>query len=171
MNQENDYDPDTENPTFDPESSDVRHNNEFYTNNLYNYSDSFVPQDSLKENLINKSKQKEGNISKVKENKPVLEKKFEEDNFSEDSDNESHENEQNMDFNLKTTIAHLQSDLIYSIGVFISAVIINMFPDMLYFDSICTILFSYVALELTIPIYKESVRILLEGAAEGILLT
>lgn len=75
--------------------------------------------------------------------------------------------EEKMDFNLKATIAHLQGDLVYSVGVFISAVIINIFPDLRFFDSICTLLFSYVAVELTVPIFNEAIRILLEGTPEG----
>lgn len=88
------------------------------------------------------------------------------DTIDENEDN----NEEKMDFNLKTTIAHLQGDLVYSVGVFISAVIINIFPKARFFDSICSLLFSYVALKLTAPIFKEAIRILLEGTPEGILL-
>ena len=82
------------------------------------------------------------------------------------SESENEEPEK-KDFNLKSIIAHLQADLVYSIGVFISAVIINIFPNLRYFDSVCTFLFSYVALELTIPIFKEAMQILLEGSPEG----
>lgn len=79
----------------------------------------------------------------------------------------SNNKEDEKDFNLKSTIAHLQGDLVYSIGVLISAVIINLFPNLRFFDSICTLLFSYVAFELTVPIFTESIRILLEGTPEG----
>lgn len=149
----------------DFESSNVRHNNEFYNGNLYNDPELLAPQDNLKEKLIEHAesspRKKESSSGKPPAKlegprSPVSPKH-----------SESSGSSQHIDFNLKTTIAHLQSDLVYSIGVFISAVIINLYPDKLYFDSICTILFSYVALELTLPIFRESVRILLEGVAEG----
>ena len=84
--------------------------------------------------------------------------------FYEDDDDDDEEND---DFNLRSTIAHLQGDLIYAVGVFISAVIINLFPNLRFVDSLCTLLFSYVAVELTFPIFAESSRILLEGIPEG----
>lgn len=161
----NEFRVDSEIMTFDPENSDVRNNNQFYTNNLYNQSDSLTPQENLKENLLEKPESELSHKNEIQEKKesPIESCK----DSSKETSSDSSDKQENMDFNLKTTIAHLQSDLIYSIGVFISAVLINIFPDKLYFDSICTFLFSYVALELTIPIYKESVRILLEGPAEG----
>ena len=82
-------------------------------------------------------------------------------------DREDEEEDEGDDFNLKSTIAHLQGDLVYSVGVFISAVVINLFPNLRFMDSLCTLLFSYVAVELTFPIFTESSRILLEGIPEG----
>lgn len=147
----------------DLESSNVRNNNEYFTHNLYNESETLTDQETLRENLLEKSKADTPREDPTKEQEPLKQSEAD----SEDASSGSSDNQDNMDFNLKTTIAHLQSDLVYSIGVFISAVLINFFPDKLYFDSICTILFSYVAMELTIPIFKESMRILLEGSAEG----
>lgn len=84
-------------------------------------------------------------------------------------DQEDGEEQEGDDFNLKSTIAHLQGDLVYSVGVFVSAVIINLFPNLRFMDSLCTLLFSYVAVELTFPIFAESSRILLEGISDGTL--
>ena len=71
------------------------------------------------------------------------------------------------DFNLKTTIAHIQGDIIYSVGVLISAIVINVFPSMRYFDSLCTLLFSLVVIDITIPIFTDSLRFIMEGAPKG----
>jgi zinc transporter 2 len=71
------------------------------------------------------------------------------------------------DFNLKTTIAHIQGDVVYSVGVLISSIVINIYPNAIYFDSICTLLFSYIVLEITIPIIDDSIRFVLEGAPNG----
>lgn len=71
------------------------------------------------------------------------------------------------DFNLKTTIAHIQGDVIYSVGVLISAVVITLFPNMRYFDSLCTLLFSIVVIDITIPIFRDSLRFIMEGTPKG----
>lgn len=71
------------------------------------------------------------------------------------------------DFNLKTTIAHIQGDIIYSIGVLVSAIVIILFPNMRYFDSLCTLLFSLVVIDITIPIFTDSLRFIMEGAPKG----
>ena len=71
------------------------------------------------------------------------------------------------DFNLKTTIAHIQGDIMYSVGVLISAIVITLFPSMIYFDSLCTLLFSLVVIDITIPIFTDSLRFIMEGAPKG----
>lgn len=71
------------------------------------------------------------------------------------------------DFNLKTTIAHIQGDIIYSVGVLISAIVITIFPSMRYFDSLCTLLFSLVVIDITIPIFTDSLRFIMEGSPKG----
>lgn len=73
------------------------------------------------------------------------------------------------DFNLKTTIAHIQGDIIYSVGVLISAIVITIFPSMRYFDSLCTLLFSLVVVDITIPIFTDSMRFIMEGTPKGYL--
>lgn len=71
------------------------------------------------------------------------------------------------DFNLKTMIAHIQGDIIYSVGVLISAVVITLFPKLRYFDSLCTFLFSIVVIDITVPIFTDSLRFIMEGAPKG----
>lgn len=71
------------------------------------------------------------------------------------------------DFNLKTLIAHIQGDVIYSVGVLISAVVITLFPHLQFFDSLCTLLFSYIVVEITMPIFRDSLRFIMEGAPRG----
>lgn len=76
-------------------------------------------------------------------------------------------NGEDDDFNLKTTIAHIQGDVVYSVGVLISSIVINIYPNAIYFDSLCTLFFSYIVLEITIPIIDDSIRFILEGAPNG----
>jgi len=71
------------------------------------------------------------------------------------------------DFNLKSTIMHIRGDMVYSVGVLISSILINLFPQVRFFDSVCTILFSYVVLDITRPIFSAAIRYILEGVPEG----
>lgn len=71
------------------------------------------------------------------------------------------------DFNIKSTIMHIRGDMIYSVGVLISAIIINIFPSLTFIDSFCTIIFSYVVLEITLPILKSASSYILESVPEG----
>ena len=83
--------------------------------------------------------------------------------FNRTDESEMNEN----DFNLKTTIAHIQGDIMYSVGVLISAMVIKLFPGMIYFDSLCTLLFSLVVIDITVPIFTDSLRFIMEGTPKG----
>ena len=128
----------------------------------------FIDSDNEEDNKIIVSQQKfnNNNISNSN-NQNDDEEDSGEHSSSSFFENSQEEVEDKKDFNLKTTIAHLQGDLAYSIGVLISAVIINIFPNLRFFDSVCTFLFSYVAIELTVPIFKEATTLLMEGVHEG----
>ena len=164
-------------------NSDI--NLEYYNNNLYIVDDikdsNALPKRNLSDtNKMNGIDKKFIDSENEEDNKIIIsQQKFnnnQRDEEEEDSgehssssffENSQEEEEDKKDFNLKTTIAHLQGDLAYSIGVLISAVIINIFPNLRFFDSVCTFLFSYVALELTVPIFKEATTLLMEGVHEG----
>lgn len=169
------------------DGSNLRHNRNFYGNNLYTIDNVGETLDSeeckelkIKISPPSKSDSEQNSIQVDSSTKKLNSSDLNlNDNLSEHSldENSSGEilNEENVeekkDFNLKSTIAHLQGDLVYSVGVFISAIVINLYPKLLFFDSICIFLFSYVSLELTIPIFNESTRILLEGIPEGKLIS
>lgn len=71
--------------------------------------------------------------------------------------------------NLEAAYVHIISDIILSIGVIISALIIYIYADPTKWsywhlaDPFCTYLFSIVALYSTIDICKSSMVILLDG--------
>lgn len=56
----------------------------------------------------------------------------------------------------------------YSIGVFIAAVTINMNPNWQWIDSGCTILFSFVVLHITVPVFKDSIKVIMEAVPDHI---
>ncbi len=58
--------------------------------------------------------------------------------------------------------------MLMSIGVIIAATIIYFFPSMWYADPICTYLFSIIVFFTTIPIIKNIIVVMMEGAPKSI---
>lgn len=82
-------------------------------------------------------------------------------------DDSDAENPDSKDYNLRITIMHIRGDMGYSVGVFISAVLINLFPKWLIIDSLCTIIFSYVVVHITQPIVFSVTRLIFEAVPES----
>ena len=62
---------------------------------------------------------------------------------------------------------HVFGDLIQSVGVLISSIVIKIFPDAKNADPICTIIFSIIVMCTTIHVLRDVVRILMEGHPKG----
>ena len=65
--------------------------------------------------------------------------------------------------NIRAVMAHIQGDLIYSIGVLFGAIVIYFIPDWKIIDPLLTILFSFVVLNITIPVFRDSIKALVEA--------
>ena len=59
-------------------------------------------------------------------------------------------------------------DMITSVGVILAATIIYINPKYKMADPLCTFFFSVLVLFTTLPVMKDSMRILLEGTPEEI---
>jgi len=66
--------------------------------------------------------------------------------------------------NLRAAVIHVLGDLIQSIGVLISSVIIKIWPEYKKADPACTVLFSIIVFFTTVTVLRDSVLILLESA-------
>ncbi|KAG8228844.1 hypothetical protein J437_LFUL008340 [Ladona fulva] len=75
---------------------------------------------------------------------------------------ESHSNRP-KNINLRAAVIHVLGDLILSIGVFISAVVIKAFPGAKLADPICTFIFSGLVMMTTAPVVWDAVHVLMEG--------
>merc|ERR1739844_271403 len=69
--------------------------------------------------------------------------------------------------NIRAALIHVLGDLIQSVGVLISSVIIKIFPSAKNADPICTILFSIIVMCTTTHVLRDVVRILTEGRPKG----
>lgn len=80
----------------------------------------------------------------------------------EEKDNMMMEHE-GENLNIRTVMAHINGDLAYSVGVLLAAIGININNNWLILDPLLTILFSYVVLHITVPIFRDSTKAIFEG--------
>ncbi|CBY35690.1 unnamed protein product [Oikopleura dioica] len=74
------------------------------------------------------------------------------------------ESANNADINVRAAMIHVIGDLLQSIGVFIASVLIYVNPDWKIADPICTFLFSILVLCTTLPLLRDTLRILMMAA-------
>ena len=80
----------------------------------------------------------------------------------EEKDN-MHIKEGNENLNIRTVMAHINGDLVYSVGVLLGAIAININTDWKILDPLLTILFSFVVLHITVPVFKDTIWSILEA--------
>jgi zinc transporter 2 len=70
--------------------------------------------------------------------------------------------------NVESAYLHVLGDMLSSVGVIIAAAIIYIWPDMVIVDPICTYIFSVIICFTTIPIFKDCIRVMMEGSPKEI---
>ena len=65
--------------------------------------------------------------------------------------------------NIRAAFIHVLGDLLQSVGVLISSIIIKFEPTYKWADPICTILFSVIVFCTTLSIARDTIHILVEG--------
>ncbi|KAI8387310.1 cation efflux protein [Blakeslea trispora] len=84
---------------------------------------------------------------------------------SHDHDHESsHSHSHDTNLNLRAAALHVIGDLLASIGVLISSIILLFKPEYTIVDPICTFVFSIIVLYTTYHLVKDSLAVLMEGA-------
>lgn len=84
-------------------------------------------------------------------------------NHFHDHDQGSNYSLDGMNVNLRAAFVHIIGDLVQSVGVFIVAFVIWLRPEWMWFDPLCTVLFSIIVVFTTVPVSKECVRVLMEA--------
>ncbi|KAG0274876.1 hypothetical protein BGZ95_009385 [Linnemannia exigua] len=79
-----------------------------------------------------------------------------------------HGHHHHVNLNITAATLHVLGDLLSSIGVLISSLVITFYPSMTYLDPICTFVFSILVILTTIGIFKRSISILMERVPRGI---
>ena len=79
----------------------------------------------------------------------------------------SHSHEEGH-INVRAAAIHVLGDLIQSIGVLISSIIIKVWPEAKVADPICTLMFSVIVMFTTITIVRDTVRILMEARPKSV---
>jgi len=73
-----------------------------------------------------------------------------------------------QNINVRAAFIHVLGDVIQSIGVMIASALIWHDPSWRVCDPICTFLFSFLVLWVTVKLVKQSAMVLMEGSPEGI---
>lgn len=85
------------------------------------------------------------------------------------TDQENQENDKNHHhINVRAALIHVLGDLIQSIGVLVSSIVIKINPEYKLADPICTLIFAVIVFATTITILKDTFKILMEGLPVGI---
>ncbi|KAF9905942.1 hypothetical protein EC991_001183 [Linnemannia zychae] len=79
-----------------------------------------------------------------------------------------HGHHHHTNLNITAATLHVLGDLLSSIGVLISSLVISFYPSMTYLDPICTFVFSFLVILTTIGVFKRSISILMESVPRGI---
>jgi len=65
--------------------------------------------------------------------------------------------------NVKAAMLHIFGDLLFSVSVLISSVLIAIYPSMKWIDPLCTFIFAAIVVFTTIPMIRDSCIILMQG--------
>ncbi|KAJ3364378.1 hypothetical protein GGF32_001902 [Allomyces javanicus] len=65
--------------------------------------------------------------------------------------------------NLRAAIIHIIGDIVSSIGVLISSIIVTLYPEWVIVDPICTFFFSVIVMCTTFTLIRDSIGILMES--------
>ncbi|KAF9974802.1 hypothetical protein BGZ73_001706 [Actinomortierella ambigua] len=84
------------------------------------------------------------------------------DDDEEEEDDALRVGQRHMNLNITAATLHVLGDLLSSIGVLISSLLITFFPSWTILDPICTFIFSFLVILTTIGVFKRSVSILME---------
>ncbi|CAO3633576.1 unnamed protein product [Cunninghamella echinulata] len=88
----------------------------------------------------------------------------EEEEIEENTMNEHHSSKKAMkNINLQAAALHVLGDLLASLGVLISSIILWINPDYSFVDPLCTFFFSMIVMYTTYHLMKDSFTILMEG--------
>ncbi|KAI3367522.1 hypothetical protein L3Q82_026365 [Scortum barcoo] len=75
-----------------------------------------------------------------------------------------HQGHQHGNASVKAAFVHVVGDLVQSVGVLLAATIIHFWPEYKVADPICTFLFSVLVIGTTLPVTKDVLRLLMQGA-------
>ncbi|KAL6122034.1 hypothetical protein NUSPORA_00954 [Nucleospora cyclopteri] len=69
----------------------------------------------------------------------------------------------NQNLNIRATYVHIIGDIIQSIGVVLASLIIHFNPKWVFVDLICTLIFTFLVVYSTIPVFKDGISVLSEA--------
>lgn len=79
-----------------------------------------------------------------------------------------HHHHDHGNINIDAAVLHILGDIIMSVGVIIAATVIYFFPSLWYVDPLCTYFFSIIVAITTLPIIKNIIIVMMEGAPKAV---
>ncbi len=76
--------------------------------------------------------------------------------------------EEARNINVTSAYLHVLGDLLMSVGVITAAIIINFKPEWTLADPLCTYLFSVIICCTSIPVFKDCMKVIMEGTPDDI---
>lgn len=73
-----------------------------------------------------------------------------------------------FNINVQAAFLHVLGDMLMSVGVIIAAIMVYIKPAWTIADPLCTYLFSIIVCCTTIPVFKDCIRVMMEGTPENI---
>lgn len=76
--------------------------------------------------------------------------------------------DKNMNINVKSAFIHVLGDLLSSVGVLIAAIIICINKKLVFFDPICTFIFSVLIIITTFNLLRQSISVIMESTPKDV---
>lgn len=73
-----------------------------------------------------------------------------------------------FNINVESAFLHVLGDMLMSVGVIIAAIVVYINPAFTIADPICTYLFSVIICFTTIPVFKDCIKVMMEGTPEHV---
>ena len=80
----------------------------------------------------------------------------------------SQKNSKQMNVNVKAALIHILGDLLFSLGVLTSSLLITLFPSWTILDPLCTFGFGIIVIFTTLGLVKESVGVIMQRVPPGL---
>lgn len=122
-----------------------------------------LENEDLKENLL-----ADHHHDEEEHNHDHKEHKHKEHKHDHGHSHDAHSKIAGININVESAYLHVLGDMLMSVGVIIAATVVYMNPALTIADPICTYLFSVIICFTTVPVFKDCIKVMMEGTPDHI---